>query len=69
MDALQFVTTDNVAILILLVAVWKLWDRNTTLEDRKTEMAVNYAESMNTQASVLNKAIEKLEQAYADRSA
>ena len=65
MDLTQFITTDNVAIMVLLVVVWKLWTRYTLVEDKKTEMAVAFTESTNEQVSAMARAIDKLEAAAA----
>lgn len=63
MDLSQLVTTDNVAIAVLLVVVWKLWDRYTKVEDKKTDMAIAFTESTNEQISAMGRAIDKLESA------
>lgn len=68
MDVTNLLATDNIAIGVLLVIVWKLWGRYTKTEDAKSAQAVAFTESVNLQVNVMDRALEKMEQMHRDLS-
>ena len=64
----QLAANDNVAIaslaamvLFIGIGLRTLWVRLKEIEDRKTELAVEFTKSIHEQAATLRRAIDKLE--------